>query len=106
MSSLPATSEFTGRRRVRDWIGDRLLLLLTAGASLAAVVLIGLIAYKIVRGAHLAFTSFGLSFLRSSSWDVNHKIFGALPGIYGTVVTSVIALLIATPLALAIALFL
>ena len=106
MSSLPATSEFTGRRRVRDWIGDRLLLLLTAGASLAAVVLIGLIAYKIIRGAHLAFTSFGLSFIRSSSWDVNHKVFGALPGIYGTAVTSLIALVIATPLALAIALFL
>jgi phosphate transport system permease protein len=106
MSSLPATSELTGRRRVRDWIGDRLLLVLTAGASLAAVVLIGLIAYKIIRGAHLAFTSFGLSFLRSSSWDVNHKVFGALPGIYGTAVTSLIALVIATPLALAIALFL
>jgi len=106
MSTLPAASELTGRRRLRDWIGDRLLLLLTAGASLAAVVLIGLIAYKILRGAHLAFTSFGLSFVRSSAWDVNHKVFGALPGLYGTAVTSLIALLIATPLALAIALFL
>ena len=91
---------------MRDWIGDRLLLVLTAGVSVAAVVLIGLIAYKILRGAHLAFTSFGLSFLRSSTWDVNHKVFGALPGIYGTAVTSLIALVIATPFALAIALFL
>jgi phosphate transport system permease protein len=106
MSSLPATSEFTGRRRLRDWIGDRLLLLLTAGASLAAIVLIGLIAYKILHGAHLAFSAFGLSFVKSSTWDANHKLFGALPGIYGTAVTSVIALVIATPLALAIALFL
>ena len=84
MSSLPATSEFTGRRRVRDWIGDRLLLVLTAGASLAAVVLIGLIAYKILHGAHLAFSAFGLSFVKSSAWDANHKLFGALPGLYGT----------------------
>ena len=106
MSSLPATSELTGRRRVRDWIGDRLLLVLTAGASLAAVVLIGLIAYKILHGAHLAFSSFGLSFVKGKAWDANHKMFGALPGLYGTAVTSLIALVIATPLALAIALFL
>jgi phosphate transport system permease protein len=106
MSTVPAASELTGRGRLRDWIGDRLLLLLTAGASLLAVVLIGLIAYKILHGAHLSFSAFGLSFVKNSAWDANHKMFGALPGIYGTAVTSVIALVIATPLALAIALFL
>ena len=106
MSTLPAASELTGHRRLRDWIGDRLLLLLTAGASIAAVALIVLIALKVLRSAHLAFSAFGLSFVKSSAWDVNHKVFGALPGLYGTAVSSLIALLIATPLALAIALFL
>src|SRR2546429_8044227 len=106
MSTLPAASELTGHRRLRDWIGDRLLLLLTAGASIAAVALIVLIALKVLRSAHLAFSTFGLSFVKSSAWDVNHKVFGALPGLYGTAVSSLIALLIATPLALAIALFL
>ena len=62
--------------------------------------LIGLIAYKILHGAHLAFSAFGLS-VKGSTWDANHKLFGRW-GIYGTAVTSVIALVIATPLALAI----
>jgi phosphate transport system permease protein len=107
MSTVPVTSELTGHRRLRDWIGDRLLVGLTAAASAAAVALIGLIAYKVFRGAHLAFSSFGLAFVWHRTWDPNIKhVFGALPGLYGTAVTSLIALLIATPLALAIALFL
>jgi phosphate transport system permease protein len=106
MSTLPATTELTGGRRLRDWVGDRLLLLLTLGASLAAVTGIVLIAIKVVRGAHLAFSTFGISFLWHSTWDVNHKVFGAAPGLFGTAVSSLVALLIATPLALAIALFL
>jgi phosphate transport system permease protein len=106
MSTLPAASELTGHRRLRDWIGDRLLLGLTLAASVAAVALIALIALKVFRSAHLAFSTFGLSFVWHSSWDVNKAAFGALPGLYGTAVSSLIALLIATPLALAIALFL
>jgi phosphate transport system permease protein len=106
MSTLPATQVLRGGRRVRDWLGDRLLLLVTLAAGLGAVVLIGLIAYKVLRGAHLAFSTFGISFVWGRAWDTNKSIFGALPGLYGTAVTSVIALVIATPLALAIALFL
>jgi phosphate transport system permease protein len=106
MSTLPAASELTGHRRLRDWIGDRLLLGLTLAAAAAAVALIVLIALKVFRSAHLAFSTFGLSFVWHSSWDVNKAVFGALPGLYGTAVSSLIALLIATPLALAIALFL
>src|SRR5436189_398970 len=106
MSTLPAASELTGHRRLRDWIGDRLLLGLTLAASVAAVALIVLIALKVFRSAHLAFSTLGLSFVWHSSWDVNKAVFGALPGLYGTAVSSLIALLIATPLALAIALFL
>src|SRR5919197_1281754 len=106
MSTLNATQVLHGGRRIRDWLGDRLLLLVTLAAGLGAVVLIGLIAYKVLRGAHLAFSTFGFSFVWGRAWDTNRNIFGALPGLYGTAMTSLIALLIATPLALAIALFL
>jgi phosphate transport system permease protein len=91
---------------MRDWLGDRILLLVTLGASVTAVVVIGLIAWKIIQGAHLSFSTFGISFIWGTAWDTNKNIFGALPGLYGTAVTSLMALLIATPLALAIALFL
>ena len=104
--TVVATEELRGGRRLRDWLGDRILLLLTLAAGLAAVVLIGVIAYKVVRGAHLALSAFGLSFVWGTAWDVNKAVFGAAPGLFGTVVTSLIALVVATPLALAIALFL
>ena len=106
MSTLPATQELRGGRRVRDWLGDRILFLLTLAAGLAGVGLLGLIAYRVIRGAHLAFSTFGLSFVWGTAWDTNKNVFGALPGLYGTAVTSLMALIIAAPLAIAIALFL
>ena len=106
MSTIPATQTLGGTRRLRDRLGDRLLFLLTLLAALVAVGLMVAIAYKVFRGASLSFSSFGLSFLTSSAWDVNKGVFGALPGLYGTAVTSLMALLIAGPLGIAIALFL
>ena len=108
MSTVPAvaTQELRGRRRLRDRLGDRLLLALTLAAGLGAVALIGVIAYRILRGAHVAFSRFGLSFVWGTAWDTNKNVFGAAPGLFGTAVTSLMALLIATPLAIAIALFL
>jgi phosphate transport system permease protein len=106
MSAVPMTQELRGGRRLRDRFGDRLLLIVTGVAGLGAVALIGFIAYKVVHGAHLALSTFGLSFVWHTAWDTNKNVFGAAPGLYGTAVTSAIALVIATPLALAIALFL
>jgi phosphate transport system permease protein len=106
MTTVTAAEQLRGTRRARDWIGDRILLLATLAAGLAAVALMGLIAYKVLRSSHLAFSAFGLSFLWKSAWDANKGVFGAAPGLFGTAVTSLIALVIATPLALAIALFL
>jgi phosphate transport system permease protein len=108
MSTLPVTApqELRGGRRLRDRVGDRLLLGLTLAAGLGALALIGVIAYRVLRGAHVAFSSFGLSFVWGTAWDTNKNVFGAAPGLFGTAVTSLIALLIATPLAIAIALFL
>jgi phosphate transport system permease protein len=106
VATVATTDQLRGGGRLRDWLGDRILIFVTLGASLVALGLIGFIAYKILRGAHLAFSTFGLSFVWGTAWDTNKNVFGALPGLYGTAVTSLMALLIATPLAIAIALFL
>jgi phosphate transport system permease protein len=92
------------RRGIR--IGDILFKGIAVAASLAAVVLLGLIAYKILDLAWPAIKDFGLSFIWTNAWDPVKLDFGALAFIYGTVVTSFIALVLATPLSIAIALFL
>ncbi len=106
MSAVPAKQELTGGRRIRDWLGDRIMFGLTLAAALGTVAIMVAIAYKVVRGAELSFRTFGVSFVSESVWDANKAVFGAAPFLYGTAITSLIALLIATPLAIAIALFL
>jgi phosphate transport system permease protein len=106
MSTLPLTQKLEGKRRLRDWLGDRLMFLLTLLAALIAVGLMVVIAWRVLRGAHLAYSSFGLGFITSTTWDANHNLFGAGTLIYGTFVTSLIALLVGGPFAIAIALFL
>jgi phosphate transport system permease protein len=108
MSSMPLTARETlgATRRFRDRLGDRLLFVLTLLAALAAIALMIAIAYKVLRGAHLAFSTFGLGFLTGTTWDATNGVFGAGTFLYGTAVTSMIALLIAGPFAIAIALFL
>jgi phosphate transport system permease protein len=106
VSTVPAIENLRSRRRFRDWLGDRLLVILTATASIVAVVVMGAIVWKVVDASHLAFSKFGIAFLWGTVWDANKNVFGALPGLYGTAVTSLIALIVAVPLAIAIALFL
>jgi phosphate transport system permease protein len=93
----------TGRRAR---LGDVLLQGSAGLAALGAVVLVGLIAYKIVDGARLSLSTFGLGFVTHVGWDPVHLRFGAGSFLFGTVVTSIGALVLATPLALGIALFL
>jgi len=106
MSTVPLTQTLTGARRARDWIGDRILFLLTLLASLVSVALMIAIAYKVLHSAHQAFSKFGLGFLTGTTWDATHGVFGAGTLIYGTAVTCTIALLVGGPFAIAIALFL
>src|ERR1035437_4436932 len=87
-------------------LGDRLFkwLTLTMGLSvIALMVLVGLTLYK---DSRLAIRAFGWHFLITSTWDPVHDVYGALPFIYGTVVSSVLALLIALPLGIATAAYL
>ena len=87
-------------------LGDLLFKGIAILASLGASVLLVLIAWQIFDLAWPAIQSFGLSFIWTEAWDPVKNQFGALIFIYGTVVTAGIALLIATPLSIAIALFL
>ncbi len=87
-------------------MGDVLFYALTAAASLATLGLVVWIAYKVVAQAWGAIQTFGLGFITTIAWDPVKQNFGALDFIYGTAVTAFIALLIATPLSIAIALFL
>ena len=92
------------RRGIR--LGDVLFKGIAIVAALAATVLLGLIAWKVLQLARPAIQHFGLSFVWTDAWNPVTQDFGALAFVYGTVVTSVIALAIATPLSIAIALFL
>jgi phosphate transport system permease protein len=94
-----------GVRRV-DRVGEALLFGLCVLAALAVTAVIVDIAYQLVHGAQPAIAKYGLGFLSDSAWKPNFHIFGAAPVLYGTAVTSAMALLIATPIGIAIGLYL
>lgn len=75
-------------------------------AALTVPVLLVFLVWELWSGARLAIGEFGLGFLTSSEWDPVTGQFGALPLIFGTVVSSALALLIAVPLSLGVAIFL
>jgi phosphate transport system permease protein len=86
--------------------GDRAFKWLTLLMALAIFVLIALIGYELARGSQLALHKFGWHFLISSDWDPGNDNYGALPFIFGTLVSSLIALLIAVPISVATAVYL
>jgi phosphate transport system permease protein len=94
---------FTGRR-VR--FGDVALQVVAGTAAAAATFLVFLIAYKVVRGAQPAIVQYGLDFVVRVGWDPVKNVYGAGSFLFGTAVTSLLALAIAAPLAIGIALFL
>jgi len=108
VSTLDATGQTTRRpfegRRVHP--GDVILQVLAGGAALGTVILLGLLVYKVVQGARLSLSTFGLGFIGSVGWDPLHNAMGAGSLLFGTAVTAIGALVLATPLALGIALFL
>src|SRR5438552_17649316 len=85
---------------------DRAFEWLTLSMALAVVVLIFLVGWQLARGSELSIKRFGFHFLTTSTWDPVAEQFGALPFIYGTIVSSLIALIIAVPLSIATAVFL
>ena len=96
----------TGLERRRLRLGDTLFRGLALAASAGSVFLLGWIAYKILDLAWPSIQHFGLSFIWTEAWDPVTEQFGALTFIYGTALTSLIALVIAVPISIGIALFL
>jgi phosphate transport system permease protein len=80
--------------------------LATLAFALAVLGITILIAWQLVVHSRLSQQHFGLGFLRGTTWDPVAEQFGALPFLYGTLVTSTIALLVAVPLGLGTAVFL
>jgi len=85
---------------------DRLFRWACLGFALLILGLVAALAVELAWSSRLALRAFGFSFLWTQVWDPVREVFGALPFIYGTLVTSAIALLIAVPFGLGTAIFL
>ena len=86
--------------------GDSAFKWLTLVMALSIFALIALIGIELAGGSRLALQKFGWRFLITSDWDPVNDVYGALPFIYGTLVSSVIALVIAVPISVATAVYL
>jgi phosphate transport system permease protein len=102
------TGEVVERRRTlaKLRISDRAFHGLTRGAAILVLLILGGVIIALMHGSWLALSTFGFDFLVTQSWNPVTEKFGALAPIYGTLVTSFIAMLIAVPLGLLIAIFL
>ncbi|HEV2331209.1 MAG TPA: phosphate ABC transporter permease subunit PstC [Verrucomicrobiae bacterium] len=90
----------------RGHFGDRVFKWLTMVMALSIFALIILIGFELFNGSKLSIQKFGWHFLTTNDWDPVNEVFGALPFIFGTLVSSAIALLIAVPISIATAVFL
>src|SRR5437867_2626233 len=86
--------------------GDQIAHLVTFVFAATIFVITALLFYELYEGAHLTRQKFGWSFLSGTTWDPVALEFGALPFIYGTLVTSALALIIGVPLGVGAAIFL
>ncbi len=103
---IPTAAQARTKALDRLRLGDVLFRYLTRSAGIGVLMLLSGVIVSLIIGALPAFGKFGLSFLASERWNPVTEIFGALPAIYGTIVTSLIAMLIAVPVGLMIAFFL
>lgn len=110
MSSADVTSDaarrpFSGRRAR---FGDVLLQGVAGAAALATTALVALIVWKIVDGARLSLSAYGLRFITRVAWNpvLGREVYGAGSFLFGTAITSLLALLFAAPLAIGVSLFL
>jgi len=109
VTSLPVDWLDNDRRKLRvdaSAYSDKVYEALTAACALAIPALVIAIAVAIFAAAWPAFAKLGFSIITTSDWDVRAGHFGAAPAIFGTLVSSALALIIATPLAIGVAIFL
>ncbi|HUB14966.1 MAG TPA: phosphate ABC transporter permease subunit PstC [Acetobacteraceae bacterium] len=94
----------SGRRRTA--IGDPIFAALARVAGVFVLLLLGSLILSLFIGGLPAFRAFGAGFLTSTAWDPVHQAFGAAVSVYGTLITSILALIFAVPLAFGIAFYL
>src|SRR6059058_3801745 len=100
MASVTPETTFSGQQR-----GDKIFDYTLRICALVAIVLILAIALVYILNSTETLQRFGLNFFTGSLWDINNEILGTASFIYGTVITSLIALLLAVPFAIGSALF-
>ncbi|MER8454556.1 phosphate ABC transporter permease subunit PstC [Mesorhizobium sp. M0027] len=103
LSSAARAREATVRRFA---LTDAIFRGLTRASAILVLVILGGVAISLFAGSWQALSSFGFSFLTTESWNPVTEKFGALAPIYGTLVTAAIAILIAVPIGIGIAVFL
>jgi phosphate transport system permease protein len=91
-----------GRFRVSDAVFERL----TMASAILVLLLLGGVIFSLISGSIPVFREFGLGFITAQSWNPVTEKFGAAAPIYGTLVSSIIAMVIAVPIGLGIAVFL
>jgi len=103
-----SVAEHVDRAKVlqRLRLGDAAFRHLTRAAAITVLIILGGIIVSLVHGSWPALRRFGVGFLFEESWNPVTEKFGAIAPIYGTIVTSIVAMLIAVPVGLFIALFL
>jgi phosphate transport system permease protein len=104
----PTVTVQEGQPLVLSWTGqwaDQVFYVLMLACGLTVLALVGLIVYELAVRSGLSWHAFGWQFFFRSDWDPVNDQFGALPFIYGTVVSSVLALLMAVPLAIGVSVF-
>ena len=101
-----ADSSGLGRSKGSGALGDAIFAAACRGAGIFVLLLLGAIILQLFLGGLDAFRTFGLSFVTSTEWNPVQEVFGAGVSIYGTVVTAVLALLFAVPVAFGIAFYL
>ncbi|MFZ1994303.1 MAG: phosphate ABC transporter permease subunit PstC [Solirubrobacteraceae bacterium] len=94
------------RRGTERSRGDQIMRALCLAAGLLAALVLVEVAYQVISGAQPAISKFGLGFIGHIDWAPNFSRFGAGVMLYGTAVTSAIAMVIAVPVSIAIALYL
>src|SRR6266576_2413889 len=105
-AAVALESPSRSRRLSRLRTGDALFRALARVAALAVLAVLAGVILALVAGALPALTTFGIDFLLEQRWNPVTEKFGALAPIYGTLVTSLIAMVIAVPIGLLIAMFL
>jgi len=107
-TTLPSAGPVVGSRsflsRLRE--GDEIVRLITFLFAASVVLITVLLVFELWQGSVLPRHKFGFAFFRTSVWDPVFEQFGGLPFIYGTLVTSAVALIIAVPLGIGAAIFL